>query len=139
MQPQSRMAGKKFRFSLESVLKLRRYETERARQRLGKTARERRNFFPAIDVLQSVSRVMPRVITPEARATAEEARRLMAAYQEAEDLIRVGAYAPGSNAETDRAIALHDPLNAFLRQGVTESPSSDAIDVLRGILGRNEM
>ncbi len=97
------------------------------------------NHFPAIDVLQSVSRVMPRVMTPEARATADEARRLMAAYQEAEDLIRVGAYVPGSNSETDRAIALHDALNAFLRQGVTESASSDPIDVLRGILDRNEM
>ena len=97
------------------------------------------NHFPAIDVLQSVSRVMPRVMTPEARATADEARRLMAAYQEAEDLIRVGAYVPGSNPETDRAIALHDALNAFLRQGVTESASSDPIDVLRGILDRNEM
>ena len=92
------------------------------------------NHFPAIDVLQSVSRVMPRIITPEARATAAEARRLMAAYQGAEDLIRVGAYAPGSNPETDRAIALHDALKAFLQQGVTEPAPSDPIEELQRIL-----
>ncbi|MCH8963096.1 MAG: FliI/YscN family ATPase, partial [Bacteroidetes bacterium] len=94
------------------------------------------NHFPAIDVLQSVSRVMPRIISPEAQATAGEARRLMAAYQEAEDLIRVGAYVPGSNPETDRAIALYDALKAFLQQSVTESSSADPFDQLSGILGQ---
>ena len=78
------------------------------------------------------------MLSPEAQATAGEARRLMAAYQEAEDLIRVGAYAPGSNPETDRAIALNDALKAFLQQSVTESSSADPFDQLNGILGRNE-
>ena len=96
------------------------------------------NHFPAIDVLQSVSRVMPRIISPEAQATAADARRLMAAYQEAEDLIRVGAYAPGSNPETDRAIALNDAFKAFLQQSVKESSTADPFDQLSGILGRDE-
>jgi len=92
------------------------------------------NHFPAIDVLQSVSRVMPRVVSPEARATADEARRLLAVYQEAEDLIRVGAYEPGSNPETDRAIALHGALRAFLRQGVEDPPVTDPVPELRRLL-----
>lgn len=90
--------------------------------------------FPAIDVLQSVSRVMPRVTTPEARRPAEEARRLLAAYRSAEDLIRVGAYEPGSNAETDRAVALHEPLSRFLRQRVDEPPPPDAAEALQHLL-----
>jgi flagellum-specific ATP synthase len=92
------------------------------------------NHFPAIDVLQSISRVMPRVVAPQARATADEARRLLAAYHGVEDLIRVGAYAPGSNPEVDRAVAVHDALNAFLQQRVDEPPSPDPVGQLRRIL-----
>ncbi|MDX1548355.1 MAG: FliI/YscN family ATPase [Rhodothermales bacterium] len=91
--------------------------------------------FPAIDVLQSVSRVMPRVTTPEARALADEARGLLAAYARAEDLLRVGAYERGSNPETDRAVALHEALTAFLRQSVDEPPTADAVARLGAVLG----
>ena len=94
------------------------------------------NHFPAIDVLQSVSRVMTRVTSAEARATADEARQLLAAYREAEDLIRVGAYAPGSNAEIDRAVAVNEALRAFLRQGIDEAPTTDPVGELRRVLGK---
>ncbi|MFQ5571124.1 MAG: FliI/YscN family ATPase [Rhodothermales bacterium] len=93
------------------------------------------NHYPAIDVLQSVSRVMPRVTSLEARDTANEARRLLAAYRQAEDLIRVGAYEPGTDAETDQAVAVHEALNRFLQQSVEESPTADPLHELRRALG----
>ena len=59
--------------------------------------------FPAIDVLASISRLMPQVATAQHRASAEVLRRLAATYRSAEDLINIGAYADGTNAEIDRA------------------------------------
>ena len=92
------------------------------------------SHFPAIDVLQSVSRVMPRVASAEARAVAAEARRLLAAYAHAEDLLRVGAYEPGADPDTDRAVALHGALTAFLQQSVDEVSSDDPVRALQAIL-----
>jgi len=91
------------------------------------------NHFPAIDILQSVSRVMPRVTTAEHRALVEEARRLLAMYREAEDLIRVGAYEMGTRPELDRAIMAYDVLMAFLRQDVDET-SEDPVGDLSALL-----
>ena len=90
--------------------------------------------FPAIDVLQSVSRVMPRVASPDDRATADEARRLLAAYAKVEDLLRVGAYERGHDAETDRAVTAHAPLTAFLRQRAEEPTVDDAAGALAEVL-----
>jgi flagellum-specific ATP synthase len=81
------------------------------------------NHYPAVDVLQSVSRVMPAVTTPEHRAAAGELRNLLAAYGEAEDLINIGAYVEGSNPRIDRARARIDLIRAFLRQR-TDEPAS---------------
>ncbi len=92
------------------------------------------NHFPAIDVLESVSRVMPRVTTDAARAAAAEARSLMATYDEAEDLIRVGAYQAGSNPETDRAVAAIHPIRTFLRQSVQDPSETDASARLTALL-----
>jgi flagellum-specific ATP synthase len=92
------------------------------------------NHFPSIDVLQSVSRVMPRVTTAEDRALAAEARHLMAAYRQAEDLIRIGAYVPGTNPETDRAITAHEPLRHFLVQGVQDPADLHPTVALQQIL-----
>jgi flagellum-specific ATP synthase len=72
--------------------------------------------FPAIDVLSSVSRVRSRVTGKEHRAMVGEITRLMAAYRDAEDLIQIGAYSKGNNADVDRAIALLPRLRNFLRQ-----------------------
>lgn len=74
------------------------------------------NHYPAIDVLESVSRLMPSVTTPEHQQAAGRQRELLAAYRQAEDLINIGAYVPGSNPTIDQAIAVHDQINAFLRQ-----------------------
>ncbi len=72
--------------------------------------------YPAIDVLSSVSRVRSRVTKKEHRAMVSEVTRLLAAYRDAEDLIQIGAYSKGSNADVDRAIALMPRLREFLRQ-----------------------
>lgn len=76
--------------------------------------------YPAIDVLESVSRVAPAVTTEAQRAAATELRRLLAAYREARDLIEVGAYAAGTNPLVDRAVALLPFTEAFLRQERSE-------------------
>jgi flagellum-specific ATP synthase len=72
--------------------------------------------FPAIDVLASVSRVRSRVTTKEHQVLAGEVTRLLAAYRDVEDLIQIGAYAKGNNAEVDRAITLLPRLRDYLRQ-----------------------
>ena len=82
-----------------------------------------RNHFPAVDVLQSISRVMNKVVTGEHRVVASFLRDLMAAYRENEDLINVGAYSRGSNPKVDKAIAIYDDLMNLLKQeqGMHES------------------
>ncbi|MBB4090331.1 FliI/YscN family ATPase [Salinibacter ruber] len=82
--------------------------------------------YPAVDVLQSVSRVMPRVASPEAEAAAQEARELLSAYEEVEDLISVGAYEEGSDPETDRAVEAYPALADFLQQPVDAPPPDPA-------------
>jgi flagellum-specific ATP synthase len=79
-----------------------------------------RNHYPAIDVLASVSRVMPKVATREHKIVASHLRDLMASYKQSEDLITVGAYARGSNAKVDKAISIIDDLNGLLRQQIEE-------------------
>lgn len=92
------------------------------------------NHYPAIDVLASVSRLMPSVVTPEHRQAAGRQRELMAAYRQAEDLINIGAYVAGSNPTIDRAIAVHDQINGFLRQGPDEYTAyEEAVDRLLSI------
>ncbi|MFY9377451.1 MAG: EscN/YscN/HrcN family type III secretion system ATPase, partial [Peptococcia bacterium] len=77
--------------------------------------------YPAIDVLPSVSRVMPNVISAEHQKAAIKFKELLAVYQEAKDLIDVGAYQIGSNPKIDLAIKHMDEMNSFLRQGVDDS------------------
>jgi len=79
--------------------------------------------YPAVDVLQSVSRLMPEVATPEHREKAHRLCESVATYRESEDLINLGAYVAGSNPDLDRAIALRKPINAFLRQDADECAS----------------
>lgn len=75
-----------------------------------------KNQFPAIDVLQSISRVMNKVVTREHRIVAGHLRDLMASYKDNEDLINVGAYARGSNPKVDKALAIYDSLMGLLKQ-----------------------
>ncbi len=86
-----------------------------------------RNHYPAIDILASISRVMPKVARKEHRIVASHLRDLLAAYKESEDLITVGAYARGSNAKVDKAIMIYDDLINLLRQQVEESFSIEEL------------
>jgi len=79
-----------------------------------------RNHYPAVDVLQSVSRLAEKVTGANIKKAAAALRRMLATYREAEDLINVGAYVEGSNAEIDEAIAKMPEINEFLVQAVDE-------------------
>jgi flagellum-specific ATP synthase len=82
-----------------------------------------RGRYPAINVLKSVSRTMPRACDPDFLPVIRRARAIMATYADMEELIRLGAYRAGSSAEVDEAILLHKPLEAFLGQGKEETTS----------------
>ena len=82
-----------------------------------------RGHFPAIDMLQSLSRVMPDIAPPAHLAAAARIRELLSTYRENEDLITIGAYRVGSNQLVDLAIRAKDPIDQFLRQGMTERAS----------------
>lgn len=77
-----------------------------------------KNHYPAVDVLQSISRVMPDVTTKEHRKAAGKLRNLLAIYKKNEDLINIGAYVKGSDPHCDEAIAMMDRINGFLQQEV---------------------
>ncbi len=72
--------------------------------------------YPAIDVLQSISRVMNNIVPAEQQDDARRIKELMAVYSESEDLINIGAYAKGSNPKIDKAIDMHDAIKEFLQQ-----------------------
>ena len=80
-----------------------------------------RGRYPAINILKSVSRTMPRAADPRYLKVVNRARQVMATYADMEELIRMGAYRAGSSAEVDRAIALNRPLEEFLAQGKEEA------------------
>ncbi len=80
--------------------------------------------FPSIDVLESVSRVVNAVTSPQQRADATMLRRLLAAHRDVRELVEIGAYAPGSAPDADRALALMPRIDAFLRQAVDEPAAS---------------
>ncbi len=76
--------------------------------------------YPAIDIEASISRVMPAVISPEHMKRAQYFKQLWSRYQQARDLISVGAYVAGGDRETDTAIALQPAMVQYLRQGLNE-------------------
>jgi flagellum-specific ATP synthase len=82
-----------------------------------------RGRYPAINILKSVSRTMPRAAEPAYLPVISRARQVMATYADMEELIRLGAYRPGSSAEVDEAIRLHEPLEQFLAQSKEEATS----------------
>ena len=79
-----------------------------------------RGRFPAINILKSVSRTMPRSADPAYLPVITRARQVMATYADMEELIRLGAYRAGSSPEVDAATSLHEPLEGFLRQAKDE-------------------
>ncbi len=93
------------------------------------------NHYPAIDVLESVSRLNRDVCTAEQVETAGVARELLAVYRRNEDLITVGAYQKGANPALDRAVAVREPLVRFLRQRTDErTPRDEAFEKLKEAL-----
>lgn len=83
-----------------------------------------KNHYPAIDVLESVSRLNRDLLSPAQLELTATAREYLAIYRKSQDLINIGAYAAGTSPAMDRAIALHEPLNRFLRQNITEGFST---------------
>ena len=84
-----------------------------------------RGRYPAINILRSVSRTMPGCNTPEQNALVGKARRLMSAYSDMEEMIRLGAYRKGSDPQVDEAIHYNPAIEAFLRQGKGERSTLD--------------
>ena len=83
------------------------------------------SHFPAIDVLASISRLMPEVTSEEHRDAAASLRHLLAAREQADDLISIGAYQNGSNPAVDAALRLDEPIRKFLQQKSTERATLD--------------
>ncbi|HBU59697.1 MAG TPA: flagellum-specific ATP synthase FliI [Verrucomicrobiales bacterium] len=81
------------------------------------------NHYPAIDVLESVSRLSHDLLNHEQREFMGDAREMLAIHRKSRDLISIGAYQAGSNPQIDRSIALHDSLNEFLRQNMDKGCS----------------
>lgn len=79
-----------------------------------------KNHYPAIDVLASISRCMSQIVDKEHKKLASKLKSILATYNEAEDLINIGAYKPGSNPSIDMAIRKIDDVNAFLCQDVED-------------------
>ncbi len=93
-----------------------------------------RNHYPAIDVLQSISRVMSSIADSNHKEAAGKLKNVMATYQEAEDLINIGAYKSGSNPNIDYAIEKIDAVNSFLLQETHEKFSFEEIlNMLEGL------
>lgn len=79
-----------------------------------------RGHYPAIDVLESISRVMPDVVDRGHQQAAREITRLVAVYRDIEDLVNIGAYAPGANPEFDLAVQMRESIQTFLQQSMYE-------------------
>ncbi len=84
-----------------------------------------RNRYPAIAVTESVSRLMPQVVEPEHLEAANQMRNLLAAHEDARDLISIGAYEQGSNPQVDRALTLLAAMREFMRQAPDERTGAE--------------
>lgn len=88
-------------------------------------------WYPPVQILDSISRLMPAVTVAEHREHAALARRLMAVYARSEDLVRIGAYKSGSDPDLDRALRARDSLRSFLIQSSDKNPSlADSVNQL---------
>jgi len=91
-----------------------------------------KNHYPAIDVLRSVSRLMPSIIDDQHKQLANKLRKHLSVYEQAEDLINIGAYSVGSNPDIDASLRVINKINEFLIQGVDESYEfSQTIELLK--------
>jgi flagellum-specific ATP synthase len=95
------------------------------------------NHYPAIDVLQSISRLMSEIAPPQQKEAAAMMRELIATYRKAEDLINIGAYVQGNNPQIDFAMAMIEKINDFLRQSVDDPTAyADTVEQLMGLFGQ---
>ncbi len=98
------------------------------------------SYWPAIDVLQSLSRLQPHLVQPDIKAAADQLRRHLAEYQKNSDLISIGAYRSGSNLSLDRAIAIKEPARMLLTQRSDELiPMAQTHAMLMALIQPNEM
>jgi len=98
-----------------------------------------KNHYPAIDVLQSISRCMSQIATREHKRLAGKLKNVLATYNEAEDLINIGAYKSGSNPEIDYAITMIQQVNAYLQQEVDEKVTfEESIEGLEKMFGEEQ-
>ena len=84
-------------------------------------------WYPPVQVMDSISRLMPAVAQPEHKEHAALLRRLMAVYARSEDLVRIGAYKPGSDLDLDRALRAREAMHAFMTQD--SRPSGSALPI----------
>lgn len=95
-----------------------------------------RGHYPAIDVLQSISRSMNDIVSRDVLQASSDFREIMASYQETEDLLTIGAYKPGQNARVDRAVKKIEAVNTFLKQEIDDPTAlEDCWAQIRQILG----
>ena len=95
-----------------------------------------KNHYPAIDILQSISRCMSQIAEREHKQAASKLKTVLATYNEAEDLINIGAYKSGSNPSIDYAISKINEVNAFLCQDVEEKfDFENSVNMLKGLFG----
>ena len=98
-----------------------------------------KNHYPAIDVLESISRLMPEITSREHQDVAIRCRQVMADYRDAEDLINIGAYVRGSSLKIDYALERIDPLNQFLRQRIDDRGDYESsLKFLKELLGNGK-
>jgi flagellum-specific ATP synthase len=96
-----------------------------------------KGHFPAVEMLESISRVMPDIVPTEVLENAALAREILATYRDAEDLITIGAYKPGQNPSVDLAVEKIDGLNQYLKQVATDKVSiEESWQQLAAVLGR---
>jgi flagellum-specific ATP synthase len=99
----------------------------------------RSGHYPAIDILDSVSRLMNKVISKEHKRFADSFRRYYSLYRASEDVITLGAYTKGTNPELDKAIELYPKMRAFLEQDIDEAPSfEETLKALKEIFEEKE-
>ena len=98
-----------------------------------------KNHYPAIDVLQSISRCMSAIASPEQKKASGKLKSVLATYSDAEDLINIGAYKSGANKNIDYAIEKIDQVNAFLMQNTEDRYTfEEIVDQLETIFAVNE-
>lgn len=95
--------------------------------------------FPAVNILKSISRVMSNIASHDHKEAANRFRQLLSTYQNAEDLINIGAYKKGSSKDIDDAMQAYPHLISFLKQDVEEAVSiEDSVNVLLGLMNRED-